>query len=510
MSLIFNPKLEMGLNCDARLVIYDLVKKEFIIKQLIKVNEVYELEEKVILEDPFRYKYKYQIVENSKWVDISKYKALLNEKELLDFLLDKTKDINIKELVGNWKNGDSETYCSILQKTAYNFMRVFWTNKNFPFNNAYKLIEYYKVGNPIDNSPFNNFILQIKYYLLLREKFASLGLNNKSYENIYKELVQESKIKIELQSVLNDLEIYSENIQMANVLKGKLESFLNQRDEAHNTFKKALEFERDHIKVFNFDQGVYTFQKDVKSAIEESSISYIDKVRKSETTFLISVDEKFLRFYGASLMFTISVLKNYHFHFHIIGEPSEVLKVVEDTKTLYKDICKYRGANSLYTEPTFSVENMPPYILDKKTFFACSRYIHAEKFMIDFDCNLYIMDADLMVLSDLNDYIMSLKKFDVALPFSSGIVSLCPWRRVLAGNVFVKNNNNGKFFISQVTEYIKNNIGLPIAWTLDQNALSYAYEQSNKNKDFKIEFGNCNKFTRPMVQGAIRKQIEII
>lgn len=119
------------------------------------------------------------------------------------------------------------------------------------------------------------------------------------------------------------------------------------------------------------------------------------------------------------------------------------------------------------------------------------------------------MDADVIITDDLCNYFNAIGKYDVAIPFSTGVSTLCPWRRLLAGNVFIKNNSQGRKFISKAKDYILNNIYKPQAWTLDQNALTYSFEYCKSNVP-NLNIGNCNRFIRPTMQGPIHKQIETV
>lgn len=82
--LTFDPKTQ-GINQDARLVIYDEIKKEFSYLVIINNGEKYELDEDD-LNSHMRYTYKYQIKGNGKWVDEIKYKPLKVEKKNKDGL----------------------------------------------------------------------------------------------------------------------------------------------------------------------------------------------------------------------------------------------------------------------------------------------------------------------------------------------------------------------------------------------------------------------------------------
>lgn len=100
---------------------------------------------------------------------------------------------------------------------------------------------------------------------------------------------------------------------------------------------------------------------------------------------------------------------------------------------------------------------------------------------------------------EIQDYIKFLGKYDLSLPFSAGTMVLLPWRRIMAGNVFLKNNTSSREFMGYVRSYILDNINSEFTWTLDQNALTYAYEKVKETNE-KIKIINSYLFERPMNQ----------
>lgn len=76
--LIFNPVIE-NIKQDARLVIYDEIRKKFSHFSVIKKGEKHSLNENE-LDSHMRYTYKYQIKRKGKWIDEIKYKPLRVEK----------------------------------------------------------------------------------------------------------------------------------------------------------------------------------------------------------------------------------------------------------------------------------------------------------------------------------------------------------------------------------------------------------------------------------------------
>lgn len=515
MSLIFNPWTEHNVDHEEiRLVFYDIENNSFD-KMLImnKKDGALVLTDEKINNCPWLYKYKYQKKEGT-WKDITKYFYLKNtdDNEFENFILDniEIKTEELSDFVSKWSHQNS-VQNKIIGRAVYKFMRNLWTKQHRnSFKNVPILINFVEKNYGFQKSLLGNVLLYLKIYLELIEDFHNLNLSSKPFDELSEILNSNSNIKNVFVNKIKFCEKYSGTLQMANVLCGKLYSLIGDRESAIIAFTKANQFEQDYIQHLNFDQGLYTFIKPEKNIMFNNTIKFDGTPKENNNiVFIISLDTKFLRCYGTQLLFYINVLKKYQFHFHIIGEESEVQSVIQETKELFNLIKKYRNSNSVLVEPNFSTEKIPNNVTDYKTYFASSRYINAQYFLDKYKSDIYIMDADLSITSDPESFINSLKVFDVAIPFSSGISNVCPWRRLLAGNVFIKNSENGRYFLQLIRDYTLDNIYKPQAWTLDQNALSYAYEEVlSSNKQIKI--GNCNDYNRPMAQPSINRQIETL
>lgn len=127
--------------------------------------------------------------------------------------------------------------------------------------------------------------------------------------------------------------------------------------------------------------------------------------------------------------------------------------------------------------------------------------------MEKFDSNLLILDADMFLTDDLTKYLNTVKKFDVAIAFSKSVTTTLPWRRLMAGNIYLTNNDKAKMFIDLTKDYIVDNLKEKKSWTLDQNALNYAYETIFEYYP-DIKFGNTYEIKGPFSHPQIRTYIE--
>ncbi|WP_409295029.1 hypothetical protein V1498_17550 [Peribacillus sp. SCS-26] len=469
----------------------------------IKKGEIYTLEDQTVIENSWNFKYKFQLFKNGRWEDETKYFSLGEEFNIEEFLLDKLKvdddTLNkwIKMLV------DHKSSHLLLQfRTAITlFMRSLWSERLSSHKNAKRLIQALKSQIHYEASLLGNIVFYLENYLEIKQEMTKRGHYAKTYQHFIKNKENYSY----LETFIEKLEKHSSTLQMANVLSGKLYSFLGQREKAIKCFQKALLFSENYIPFLNFDQGLYTYSDllPVKKMNGKIEILF-DNKKRNNTVLLISVDQRFLRLYGINLMFMAMVLKKYHFHFHVIGNKNEVEKCVSETISLFNTMKSFRQSESPIIHPTFSMEDIPKGVPEMKTYFACARFLTARYFMDYFNSDLYIMDADLFTNSDPGPFLKSIKQYDVGLAFAGGICTLCPWRRIGAGNVFLKNNHYSRSFISFVEDYIYTNLPKEKTWTLDQNALSYAYEQMATNPS--VNIGNLGN--RPFYQPRIRINIE--
>ncbi|TCN05304.1 hypothetical protein EV581_11427 [Bacillus sp. BK006] len=512
MSFTFNPAEEHKIYKNTRLVIYDMERKCFHSTIIIKQGDTLILEDKMVTQNPWSFKYKYQIQRENQWHDVTKYIHLANDREIESFLLEKVNldDDKVKNLTLDLTSNKSPFRLQSFNSTVPLLMRSLWKDTKSSHKNAEKFINSLKKQINYEPTFLGNVTFYLDNYLKIKNEMQQKGHHIQFYDSVFNNLNNDKNTYNYLEGLIDEYDKHSSSLQLANILSGKLLSFLGQRQEAIKRFNQALLFEDNHINTLKFDQGVYTYSDLNMHKNIENSIEFLyDQNHESETVILISLDTRFLRFYAVNLLFTISVLKNYHFHFHVIGERTDVEKCISETTSLFKTINKYRQSVSSIKHPTFSTEAIPKGIPEIKTFYACSRYLSASYFMDHFNSDIYIMDADLFLNDDLESYLKSLKQYDIALTFARGLATLCPWRRIGAGNLFLKNNSKSRKFISLVSHYITNNIYKPTTWTLDQNALTYAYEKICM-VDQNINIGNICNHNRPTFQPPIRRQIEIL
>lgn len=120
-----------GINEDVRLIVYDNDTSQFIVKEIIKVDETLELNEKWFY-GSWDYKYKFQILREGKWIDYGRYIRILPEQ---------ITEEGIKYLL--YPNQESEKLVVVFQaintKQSYNYIK---TLKEFNVNKLFIKDDY--------------------------------------------------------------------------------------------------------------------------------------------------------------------------------------------------------------------------------------------------------------------------------------------------------------------------------------------------------------------------------
>ena len=168
-------------------------------------------------------------------------------------------------------------------------------------------------------------------------------------------------------------------------------------------------------------------------------------------TILFSVDEKFLRLYSIEILILCNALKDIHFHIHTIGDKDKMINLIQDIGNLYKSISDIRKSKNKYL--TFSIENIPENIIDKTTYYSCSRYIHADYFMNVFDNDIYIIDADTVFISSPYLYLNKMNNYDISISKIS-----YPKPKVISNYLYFSRTKNSRKFLTLMKNYIQENI----------------------------------------------------
>ncbi|WP_181884522.1 putative nucleotide-diphospho-sugar transferase [Neobacillus piezotolerans] len=512
MKHLFNPYEKEGIHQETRLVLYNTITNQYEKKIIIPKGTSLTIHEDELLHAPYNYKFKYQIRDKERWIDKTSYKPVIDSLMSSNFLVD---GYHIGQASENFEAlynlavEDSPNSRIILRNMIVSLMQSIWRDRNHRHQTAKEFISFalHKYG--IKDTFFGNLLIYLDYYLKFKQDFNTHGLNYKSYKTIFEQLTTQNSPAFILER-LNELDEAGSKMAFTDVLRGKLLSFIGSRAEAETSFSNISSEGVDYIKFLYFDQGLFTysFPTGEYSPGTAKWISNGKVSAKKGPFFLLSLDTRFLRLYGPQLFYFAGILTNYPFHFHLIGDKDELRHLKIDAINYLNQMQKFMGQPASPANISITTEQLPNWVKDKKTYYSCARFIQASNLMKHYDRDVYIMDADMSFTEDPSDYLSQINNGDVAFPFSIGVVSLCPWRRMMAGNVFIKNNAQGHEFLDLMNHYFEDNLTKPTAWTLDQNALSFVYEQSVQTNS-QIRFFDISQLKkRPLGQEKIRKNIE--
>lgn len=167
---IINP-FEHDITEDVRLVVYDNDTSTFIVKEIIKSGDSFELDEK-LFHGSWDYKYKFQILREGKWVDHGRYTRILPEKISED---------GIKYLL--YPNQKSEKLLVVFQaintRQSYNYIK---TLKEFDVNKLFIKDDY-----GLDELTKSSYYLGVKKDLSIAKYTQKLISEVVSELNIKKE-----------------------------------------------------------------------------------------------------------------------------------------------------------------------------------------------------------------------------------------------------------------------------------------------------------------------------------
>lgn len=508
MKNIIDPK-NYGINSECRIGLKNRFTNKFEELTIVSKNQVYVIPEKYFENNILNYKFKIQVRKSGNtWKDKVNYFNLL---DLNDLWTNKVKysDADILIIIKfYYENEDKWNLSSV----KYAFNQVIKHIENSNLKNIDNLYQYFNIVDNMENEVpefWGNINVYLKYLIRLKRKVLELKLNQTTYiehqmENDINKLFKEFLIE-----EINHLK--KKELKFADFLAGKYYSFLGMRSEAADLFKNFLTFESSRLHDFDISKGSTTYfgmEETTGRQLIENPIMLSSKLKvTSKTTIVMSLDVEFFRKFSLKIFANIIALKRYQVHLHIIGEYNVVVDTINQAKKLFKDMKNFYSASSNVLNPTYSTETCPDYVIHKPTFYACSRFLHAEFFLDEFKTNLLILDADYTIFDDFKVFLNKINKLDVGMSIRTTMSSMSPWTRNMAGSVFLKNNGNSRGYIKYVYDYINAGLTLENSWILDQNALCYGMEKVLKeNKNVNIQ--NIPYDIKPFGQTGIRNYME--
>lgn len=493
-----------------RFIVFDDINKKVFKKIIIKNGNKIQVNFKEVLKNPDGFKFKFQKLEDDKWRDIHKYFKLTFPHKIGDFWSDKL-NFDEENLINSitYFTHSKTTFSRVrLLKSFKQVCEDLWLRHTKSHKNLNNYFDFVNKNKEIFNEEWENINVYIKYLLRLKVKFQSLGYHQLYFYELQPKLLNDKNIIDFIHKEIEMLE--AQNLQFAYLLIAQYYSLLNERKKAADYFKLVKDYDNNLETEFLIGQGASTYKLlGEDRQLHQNNVQFyndIDNIGKNNTV-LVSVDSKYLKRYGTMIFFTVIALQKYHFHIHVVGDNDITTKTINEAIQLFNQIKDFTGKVSEIITPTFSYEELPEYANSIKSFSATARFINASYFMEKFNTNLLILDADIFLTDDLKSYFNTINKYDIAIAFSKSVTTTLPWRRLMAGNIYLSNNEKAKKYIDLTRDYIVDNLKEKQSWTLDQNALTYAYEEiHNYYKD--ITFGNVYEFNRPFSHPKLRTYIE--
>lgn len=506
-----NPA-DYGVVEDCRLVLKNDITDEIILLEYIGEGDKYLISDQNIKENIFDYKFLFQTKINQGFRNLTSYNYFFDSQEIQKYFLNQIQvsDEDAYNILSvYWK---SNSKVNIMKPVVRKTLEFIWKNKGNRTENLKQMIRLSKRFSEEISLLWNNIISFMYNLITLYSQLTKSQLLKKEDYLTFNESNQTS-FRMFLEGEINRLA--DSDLQIEKFMAANYYSYLGDRENAskYYTDSKNMFQNLDVITLLNIESNGISTYKNLDSdkldynrnEIFPSFRFYSDELpSNTETTVIFSMDKKFLKAYGIQLLYAASILKKVHFHYHIIDDDAE--EIVKDTHSMFMNIVRYREIEDEII-PTFSYESLSDKIVNKATYYACARFMHADYFLEKFDNDILILDADFYIIDELDDLFKKCRQHDIATSVSSMGLSVFPWRRFMAGMVFLSNTEYSKEYSRVVTAYILDQIKNKKTWTLDQNALTYGYEKIT-NKYPEINFGNLAIKQPPIMHPRFRGLVE--
>lgn len=229
------------------------------------------------------------------------------------------------------------------------------------------------------------------------------------------------------------------------------------------------------------------------------------------TLLLFSCDPRFFAIYFPYWASTAEYLRtvDVHLHFVLVGGERATAVAFERGREFGGAVSRLRGSSS-ETGPenlSFSRVAAPRYVEDPTTLFACARYLLAREVARRFGGQVLILDMDMTMKenpADFHSRLASAAGARLPVVVASGLPSLIPARRYLAGTFVVPDAELGDEAMRHLEDYIYAGLSCPTSWTLDQNALDYAVQliDAAHGPEALLDIGGGG-FKRPFAQEPV-------
>ena len=495
----FNPYDEFGIQEKVRLVIYDTESKQFIKKMVISEYAFEEVSFSCKF-DRNKLKYKYQTLSSEGiWENRYPYKFVFFKKNTKAEFTFENSNPDIFKGLKNLNDKQLAVYFRNILKKYYFFLF------GSPNQDKIDRVDFYLKLLSNDLICKNNVVAHCYSQMVVLNSYIS-GILDKSISH-------RSFDESWYHKVINKYELNNENslgfLTGSLVAKGHILS-LSNRKKAFESYSQAIELGKKYIEPLLVVDPLTTYYPEV--GCSNNSYEIISDPANFNSEYLnnpsinvcFSVDLSYFKIFSVHWASSSFYFKNIILNFGVVAKTQEDY---EYCLSGYKDILNSIAKMMQVPTPNnFRFYWIKSSIINR-TVYACARFYLAKHLLDNSDKNVYISDFDQLVVGDLKGYLQKIEDdegpYSVYQPVARGFFSMLPGRSHLAGNIFIRNNNDGKKYCQMLVDYVGLGLNAQYSWILDQNATRYASEN--------ITVGNLGKFgKRPLKQYPQLKKTQFL
>lgn len=323
-----------------------------------------------------------------------------------------------------------------------------------------------------------------------------------------------------LAGIVDQAEIDFPDVRALAILRAGVVS-LTDRRAARDLYVRATALGPAGMASAIYDQGAHTYfsaaevwsRRRVEDAPGFDALKVALKARPAPydrpwMNIVWSVDPGFLRIYGPYWFNLAPYLMNEGIGLVMVvaGDPAKSAPVIAEARELIARTAWFHGlpdAESYAQAFAFVPVAVPDGVAEAKTFYASARYLMAPGLLRETGAQLMILDADQSLRDPIPPFVQALKGVDVGVTRSRGMAVLWPWRRNMAGTAWFSGSDASLAYLTRMRDYITAGLSQSPSWTLDQNAIAYALEQT---PDARVE--DLGARVRPLFQDRIRTVFE--
>lgn len=279
------------------------------------------------------------------------------------------------------------------------------------------------------------------------------------------------------------------------VLRGQAES-LWSRDTAGETFAAVRQHQhQSEISRNAWDRGALSYynaaQVQAQARDPREAVGTIPTMSTAKQALVISMDPGFFRIYGPMVLHNAQQVPETDLVIVLCAEPDEAQTVADDANAYLEGLTRL-NQQAAPTNVHIHTTPVPEWVVDRTTFYACARFLALPQILEQYS-SIYAIDADLIMRLDPAPFLKSITNLRLSVPQNAGSISTVPWRRYMAGNLAANNRLLQTSTLDDLLAYITVGLQQSQAWTLDQNALSYAIERADPGT-----FRRLDDYRRPM------------